>query len=256
MSTSFFVRRKGIEDGPFTAHDLRSFVRDGSLCPEDRIRKADSTKWVEASRVQGLWPSSSPLPATTPSAPEITDGPVARSPPTTSEALNFERLADAQRWLIRSLLLGFVAIVLWPLLILVIPLQIYCTARLVRLLNWDAVPVAATVTGTLVPYIGLVPLLIANQSATRVLRQAGYIVGFLGARPASNAPVRVTTPAADVDVTEKKNGSLFSWIFYVAIIIGGLCGVGPLKDVRKALEEVMREKPPAKTTPQRPWGPR
>lgn len=182
MSMSYFVRRNGVEEGPFSARDLHAFVRAGTLRPEDLIRKADSAHWIAASRVQGLWPSRPPAPVPAPSAPPISQAIGSDRPPPMVETLDVPALAEAQRWVIRSLLLTTLAFVLWPLLILVIPFQIYCIARLVRLLNWEAVPVAAAITGTLIPYIGLIPLLIANQAASRVLRQAGYAIGFLGAR--------------------------------------------------------------------------
>lgn len=193
MSTAFFVRRNGVEEGPFSARDLHTFVRAGTLQREDQIRKADSTKWVAATRVQGLWPSPPLPPVLTPSAPPLPNTIGSCSRLQMLETLDVRAIANAQWWVIRSLLLTFPAFILWPLLMLVIPFQIYCIVRLVRLLNWEAVPVAATVTGVLFPYIGLLPLLIANQSATRILRQAGYTVGFLGADPASSTTIGISS---------------------------------------------------------------
>lgn len=193
---TYFVRVSGIERGPLTAQQLRALARANELSLDDEVRKSQSSKWTRAALVGGLWGGheiraasprggtgdvpGTPPPTTDPSwieAPPIPDVAIDRD-----GEIDPEEVAAAQRWLIRSLAAYLGAFVVFPLLIVLIPVQLWCLGRLVRALRWSGLSSASAITGTLIPYLGMAPLFIANQSATKVLTECGYVVGFWGAR--------------------------------------------------------------------------
>lgn len=138
------ARRRNARRSPETAHWRRS--RETALFPD--------ASWIEA-----------------PPIPDVAT--------TRGGGIDPEEVASAQRWLIRSLAAYLGAFVVFPLLIALIPVQLWCLGRALR---WSALSSASAITGTLVPCLGMAPLFIANQSATKLLRANGYVVGFWGAR--------------------------------------------------------------------------
>lgn len=63
MSQAWFIRRRGGEEGPHPSSAVKQFVRDGSLQPQDELRREDREDWVKAGTVRGLFGPPSPPPA-------------------------------------------------------------------------------------------------------------------------------------------------------------------------------------------------
>lgn len=92
---------------------------------------------------------------------------------------HIREIAVAQRRLMWAILLGVIAVPLFPLLLIAVPLQIYRTARLASCLGSN--PLVWGV-GACVPYVGLLVLLVLNAQATSTLKAAGIPVGLMGAK--------------------------------------------------------------------------
>ncbi len=56
MAKSFFLRRNGSEEGPFSASHLQLLARTNQISPKNAIRREDSDRWVLAADVKGLFP--------------------------------------------------------------------------------------------------------------------------------------------------------------------------------------------------------
>jgi hypothetical protein len=71
--TGWYYSRKGVQAGPVSATELKKLASSGRLAPTDLVRKADSSKWVQAGKVRGLFPeenTAEPLPLTSDSHEE------------------------------------------------------------------------------------------------------------------------------------------------------------------------------------------
>ena len=55
MASGYFYQRGDREFGPVNGEELKGLARSGQLAPQDRVRRSDSTKWVVASSVGGLF---------------------------------------------------------------------------------------------------------------------------------------------------------------------------------------------------------
>ena len=62
MSQEWFIRRGTLEDGPHASTTLKQLVRDGSLSPDDQVRRHDRLDWVRAGDIRGLFASPPPPP--------------------------------------------------------------------------------------------------------------------------------------------------------------------------------------------------
>lgn len=80
MSSTYFYARDGVESGPVEAARLKQLARDGHLSPNDRVRRSDSTRWVQASTVGGLFPSESLTPPPLPPGATAYPAPPASAP--------------------------------------------------------------------------------------------------------------------------------------------------------------------------------
>jgi hypothetical protein len=66
MTQQWFVSRSGSQEGPFTSSQLKVFVQEQKISPDDLVWKEGMAEWVPASRVKGLFPISPPPPPSQP----------------------------------------------------------------------------------------------------------------------------------------------------------------------------------------------
>ena len=52
----WYINRGGITIGPFPAAELKRMATTGQLHPMEWVRKDSATEWIEAHRIQGLFP--------------------------------------------------------------------------------------------------------------------------------------------------------------------------------------------------------
>jgi hypothetical protein len=78
MTTNWIVNRAGVEKGPFTSAQLKSFAAKGKLKPDDKVRKTSGENFYCASQVTGLFPDQTP--ATDDDFEELTLAPVEEAP--------------------------------------------------------------------------------------------------------------------------------------------------------------------------------
>ena len=69
------------------------------------------------------------------------------------------------------------------LILIAIVLAVFGIVRMSRGLNISLIIIVLMAMGMVVPFLNLVILLIINARATRFLRDHGYTVGLLGAKP-------------------------------------------------------------------------
>ena len=69
------------------------------------------------------------------------------------------------------------------LILIAIVLAVFGIVRMSRGLNISLIIIVLMAMGMVVPFLNLVILLIINALATRFLRDHGYTVGLLGAKP-------------------------------------------------------------------------
>ena len=62
MSQEWFIRRGPLEDGPHASTALKQLARDGSLSPDDQVRRHDRLDWVRSGDIRGLFASPPPPP--------------------------------------------------------------------------------------------------------------------------------------------------------------------------------------------------
>lgn len=55
MASQWYCRLMGTEMGPFSSRQLLDMARSHQLTPNDAVRKGPKGRWVEASRVKGLF---------------------------------------------------------------------------------------------------------------------------------------------------------------------------------------------------------
>ena len=96
--------------------------------------------------------------------------------------LSIREVGLAQRSLLWSVLATF-GVALLPILILVVlPFQLYCSWRITSALQIGKGAKILWLTAMIIPFVNTVTLLLLNRKATRLLREAGIHVGFMGAR--------------------------------------------------------------------------
>jgi len=84
MSQAWFIRREGVEEGPHSSSAVKQLARDGSLSPNDELRREDRSDWVAAGTVRGLFG----LPLAPPAPPVATSiAPLPQAAPTSSASL-------------------------------------------------------------------------------------------------------------------------------------------------------------------------
>jgi hypothetical protein len=97
--------------------------------------------------------------------------------------LSIREVGLAQRmaiWgVISGLLAGFP-----PALIVVIPFQLYCYYKLARSLDLHLGIIVLCTLLMVIPLVSMLTLLILNQKATKILKNAGIRVGLMGAQKA------------------------------------------------------------------------
>jgi hypothetical protein len=92
-ASGWYYSRNGVKAGPVSATELKKLVASGKLAPTDLVRKADSSKWVQAGKVRGLFPeefTAEPLPLPS-DPPEEVSVPVASPRPTSGAAVRLAR---------------------------------------------------------------------------------------------------------------------------------------------------------------------
>jgi hypothetical protein len=93
----WYYARGGVQAGPAPASELKRMAETGQLLPSDFVRKANTTQWIEAGKVRGLFPEapgrSEPVPLPDPKQ-ELPSGapPAPRPPPARGRARSYELL--------------------------------------------------------------------------------------------------------------------------------------------------------------------
>jgi len=103
------------------------------------------------------------------------------------EAIDIREIGLAQRLLVKSVLATLLGV--FPILFLIIvPFQLYAIVRMSGALKMP-VPIRVLIAVLMfIPIVALVPLLMINNKATKVLRARGVHVGLMGARKADLPP--------------------------------------------------------------------
>jgi hypothetical protein len=155
--------------GPFTAEQLNSLARTSKLRPDDLVWREGMDKWEVAKSVNGLFAERNDE---LPSVLSKFIGP--------RGSLNLRSIALAQKLLIFTIAGYFPVLIFWPLLFIVIPLQLAALTALCVTLKWTVVRTAVVMVTSCIPYVGVIPLLWVNQCGTRVLMKHDIAVGFWG----------------------------------------------------------------------------
>lgn len=189
LARSFFIRIAGEVQGPLSSDDLRNLARTGVLTPSDEVRDANSSEWRLALNLVGLWPVQRP----TAMSPEKRPPKVAKPPklpgpppiPVTMGAASPEDapanpLSTAHKVLLWLLITYIGALFMYPVVVILIPLQVIAQWRVNRQLGWTPLAVGLAVIGTLIPFVGAISLLVSEEAARDRLREQGLTVGLLG----------------------------------------------------------------------------
>ena len=93
--------------------------------------------------------------------------------------IDIKELGIAQRQLIWALPIGFLG--LFPyVMLLTIPYQLYCLLRVSTALQYGIFIRIIFLLFGVIPFLGMISLLVLSMNATKVLRSAGLKVGLLG----------------------------------------------------------------------------
>ena len=63
VAPDWLLSRDGKRFGPMTSGQLRKLCKEGKIRPADLICRVGGDRWIPAGGVQGLFPSSAPMPA-------------------------------------------------------------------------------------------------------------------------------------------------------------------------------------------------
>lgn len=91
-------------------------------------------------------------------------------------------IASAQKLVILAVVVGLVGNIYWPIMIVTLPFMVFAGYRLATALGMSTESTVLFLIAMLIPFLGLVCLLVLNARATRALRKAGVRVGLLGAK--------------------------------------------------------------------------
>jgi len=172
--------------GPVSEAELKQLAQRGELLADSLVWREGMSEWVRAETIHGLFPEQRLLQNHTiaPPLPPPIQPPVSgtsRATSNTSGSGNLREIALRQRWLLLSILGYFPAFYVWQLLFVVIPLEVACFSLLANSLKWPTGKTLVYAVLMLIPYLGILFLLLLNQSATKRLQAAGVRVGFMGA---------------------------------------------------------------------------
>lgn len=115
-----------------------------------------------------------------------------QAPPSLTEDIpqqhNYRHIAQAHQWIIGAVLLFILSVlmtqIIWKMLLglLALFLSLAGATRLVDIFVHTTLLKAILIFGLFIPIFNILILLFLSHKTTKILRQAGYAVGLLGAR--------------------------------------------------------------------------
>lgn len=99
-----------------------------------------------------------------------------------ADLTKLREIASAQKWVIWSVLIGIIGNIIWPLMIITIPILLYAVYRIACATGRNrAGAYVPWMLAMFVPFLSTICLLVLNAKATKALTQGGIRVGLFGA---------------------------------------------------------------------------